>query len=413
LGYPTGVDRRQEQRATTLPSSVERLPAEIRVLVGAAFVVAVGYGIAAPALPAFARSFDVGVAAASAVISAFAVVRIAFAPLSGRLVGRLGELPVFCAGLVVVGLSSAGCAVAVDYPQLLVLRAIGGVGSTMFTVSAASIVLRVAPPQMRGRASGAWATGFLLGTVAGPAVGGAVVTASLRAPFLVYAALLAVATVVSFGFLRRRVGPRPRAAGALAPVRFGALLRHPTFRAALAANFLTGWTVYGVRVALVPLFVADVLQAPNVWAGAALTASALGTAAGLQVGGRWSDRRGRRAPVLAGSAVIAVTALWLGLSTTMVPFLLAALLGGVGTGLMTPAVNAAVGDLIMVPDRDTEGGAALAGYQMVGYIGAVVGPVVAGVVVERAGYGAAFATTAIIAVVSLVAWLRVPATIVQ
>jgi MFS family permease len=391
-------------------SSPTRLPVEIRVLVGVGFLVAVGYGIAAPALPAFARSFDVGVTAASAVVSAFAVVRIAFAPVSGRLVGRLGELRVFCAGLVVVGLSSAACAVAATYPQLLAFRAAGGVGSTMFTVSAASLVIRTAPAHLRGRASGAWATGFLLGTVTGPVIGGALVATSLRAPFLVYAALLGLAATGAGLTLRGRVGPRPTDGPAVTRVALLALLRHPSFRAALVANFLTGWTVYGVRVALVPLYVIDVLQASDAWSGVALTAFALGTAATLQVGGRWSDRSGRRPPVLAGSAVVAVTALWLGSSSTVAELVAAALFSGIGTGLMTPAVNAAVGDLITVDGPDTGGGAALAGFQVVGDVGAVSGPLVAGLIAEQAGFGAAFATVAVIAVVSFVGWLRVRAT---
>jgi MFS family permease len=149
------------------PPPPQRLSREILVLVGSGFLVALGYGIVVPALPLFARSFHVGVTAPSAVVSAFAVVRIAFAPVSGRLVGRLGELRVFCAGLVVVALSSAACAAATDYLQLLVFRAVGGIGSTMFTLSAASLVLRFAPAGLYGRATGAWATGFLLGTVAG------------------------------------------------------------------------------------------------------------------------------------------------------------------------------------------------------------------------------------------------------
>jgi hypothetical protein len=47
---------------------------------------------------------------------------------------------------------------------------------------------------------------------------------------------------------------------------------------------------------------------------------------------------------------------------------------------------------------------------MVGDAGAVVGPVVAGAVVERAGYPAGFATTTVVAVVAFVCWLRTPET---
>ena len=172
------------------------------MLVAVGFVVALGYGIVAPALPALARSFDVGVTAASAVISGFAVVRIAFAPMSGRLLGRLGELRVFCGGLVIVALSSAACAAAADFAQLLFFRAAGGVGSTMFTVAETALVIRLAPPGRRGRAAGACGTGFLLGTIAGPVLGGPLAGVSLRAPFLVYAALLVVAVVTGAGLLR-------------------------------------------------------------------------------------------------------------------------------------------------------------------------------------------------------------------
>ena len=160
----------------------------------------------------------------------------------------------------------------------------------------------------------------------------------------------------------------------------------------MAANIITGWTVYGVRLALVPIFVVDVLHASTAWSGAVLTAFALGTALTLQVGGRWSDRCGRRPPILAGSTIVALTtALWLGLSATDG--------GSAGRGLafrrryrvISPGVNASVGDLITKDDRNADGGAALAGFQMVGDIGAVVGPVLAGLVAEGAGYPAAFA----------------------
>ncbi|MHA6621403.1 MFS transporter [Pseudonocardia sp. DLS-67] len=382
------------------------------MLVCAAFVIAIGYGIVAPALPVFARTFDVGVTAASAVVSAFAVFRLAFAPISGRMLARAGVLPVFCCGLLIVGASSAACAFAAGYGQLLVFRAIGGVGSTMFTVSAASMLIRISPPEMRGRASGAWATGFLLGNIAGPVVGGALVAVSLRAPFLIYAGALFGTLVVTGLLLRGRVAapPAPERAGPES-LTFTAALRHPAFRAALAANFVNGWTVYGVRIALVPLFVVEVLGQPSSWAGPALSAFAAGTAATLLIGGTMADRRGRRPPILIGSAIVAVTSVWLGFSTTLIGLLSASLLSGAGTGLMSPPVNASVGDVIAAKGRHVDGGTTLAGFQMVGDVGAVAGPVLAGVVAETGGYPAAFAVTAVIVAVSFVSWLFAPETL--
>lgn len=64
---------------------------EIWVLVAAAFIIALGYGLIAPILPQFVVTFDVSLAAASAVVSIFAGARLLFAPVSGTLIDRLGS----------------------------------------------------------------------------------------------------------------------------------------------------------------------------------------------------------------------------------------------------------------------------------------------------------------------------------
>ena len=56
-----------------------------------AFFVALGFGIVAPDLPLFATAFHVGKTEAAAVISAFALMRIAGAFPAGRLIDRVGE----------------------------------------------------------------------------------------------------------------------------------------------------------------------------------------------------------------------------------------------------------------------------------------------------------------------------------
>ena len=385
-----------------------RLPTEIRVLAAAAFVIAIGYGLVAPALPAFARSFDVGITAASAVISAFALFRLAFAPLSGRLVGRIGELRTYLIGLGIVAVSTGACAFAEAYWQLLVFRALGGIGSTMFTVASVSMLVRMAPPQMRGRASGLWATGFLLGGVTGPLVGGGLVAFDLRAPFVVYALMLLVAMTLSGLLLRGRTGTAVTSTDAGPELMFRTAFAHTAYRAALAAGFANGWAVFGVRVALVPLFVVEVLGRTESWAGIALAVFAAGNAVTLTAAGRLADRRGRRSPILAGLAVSAAATALLGVVPSLTAFLVLSLVAGVGSGLLNPPVNAAVADVV---GSNARGGTVLAGFQMAADIGAILGPLVAGLVAQLAGYGAAFGLTALVAVLALLLWVRAPETL--
>ena len=386
----------------------ERIPHEIWVLVGAAFLIAIGYGLVAPTLPVFVRSFDVGITAASLVISIFALSRLAFAPLSGRVVGRFGEVPAFGCGLVIVALTTGACAFAGEYWHLLVLRGLGGIGSTMFTVSALSLLIRVAPVGLRGRASGMWATGFLLGNIVGPLVGGGLTVVSLRAPFLVYGSVLIVVAVVGTLLLRGRTRSLEETSAAGPPARFREALRHPTYRAALTSSFANGWSVFGVRVALVPLFVVEALGQPEAWGGIALAVFATGNAATLVLSGPLADRRGRRPPVLAGLAISGVATAALGFVTPPPLFLLVSLVAGMGSGLVNPPMNAAVADVIGSRAR---GGTVLAGFQMAADLGAIIGPLLAGLLAETVGFPAAFAVTGVVTLAAFGFWLRAPETL--
>jgi MFS family permease len=174
------------------------LPRDIKVMLLAAFLIALGFGLVAPVLPQFATTFDVGATAAAVIVSIFAFMRLLFAPAGGALIGRLGERRVYVTGVLIVAASTAACAFAQDYWQLLVFRGLGGAGSVMFTVAAMALLVKLSPPESRGRVSGAYASAFLLGGVCGPVVGGFLAAYGLRVPFLAYAfALLVAAGVVA------------------------------------------------------------------------------------------------------------------------------------------------------------------------------------------------------------------------
>lgn len=360
------------------------------MLVAVAFSVAVGFGIVAPAIPVFARSFGVSRTAAGAVVSAFAFMRLVSALGVGRLVDRFGERLILATGIAIVAGSSAVAGLARSYDQLLVLRGLGGFGSAMFSVSAVSLLLRVVQPDQRGRASGLFAGGFLLGGVTGPAFGGLVTSYSIRAPFFLYAGTLAVAGGIGLYALRNT--PLADKAGTEGGVqRTGLLdaLRKPAYRAALAAIFADAWAVLGVRSALIPLFVGDVLKVGIVWVGVGFVVVAGVNAAVLLPAGRLADTRGRRPILVAGCLISAFGVLMLALLPSLPGYLAAMVVFGFGSGLLDVAPAAVVGDVVT-----GRGGTVIAAYQMSGDAGQVVGPLVAGRLADSLSYGAAFGATA-------------------
>ncbi len=378
------------------------LPRDIKVLVAAAFVIALGYGLVAPVLPQFAASFDVGVAAASVIVSVFALARLVFAPVGGALVGSWGERRVYLTGLLIVAASTGACAMAQDYWQLLIFRGLGGLGSTMFTVSAMALILRLAPPNGRGRVSSLYAGTFLMGGILGPVVGGLLAGFGLRMPFVVYAVALLVAAAVVAVLLKK---PAPRTADdGPAPVamELREALSDPGYRAAVVSAFANGWATFGVRMALIPLFAAAVLGAGPATAGLALAVFAVGNAMALTFSGRLADTVGRRPLVVAGLTVAGLAIAAIGFIDSVPAFVAASVIAGFGSGLLGPAQQAAVGDII---GNDRTGGKVLAVFQMGTDAGAIIGPVLAGMLADRLNYAWAFGVTGAVMLASALLWL--------
>lgn len=373
--------------ALRLPKPPSR---EVAVLSAVAFSVAVGFGLVSPVITPFATSFGVGRAAAGAVISVFALMRLASALACGRLVNRIGERLVLATGIGIVGVSSALAGASQTYVQLLVLRGAGGVGSAMFSVSAMSIVLRSTPAGQRGRAVGLFSGSFLVGGIAGPGVGSTVAHLGYRAPFFIYAGTLIVAGGIGLLLLPRtwaEEDPASNGAEAVTTLRQALSLR--AYRAALAANLTDHWAAMGVRNALVPLFVVDVLALPDNWVYLGFLVSSLSNAALLYPSGRWADNRGRKPVMIAGLLLLVASMSLLATQDTLGAYVAAMALVGVGSGMLSVAPAAAVGDI-----AGGRSGTTVAAYQMAGDAGAVAGPVVAGALADRVSYGAAFGLTA-------------------
>lgn len=381
------------------------LPREVAVLTAVAFFVALGFGILAPAIPVFAKSFDVSNLAASSIISVFALMRFVSALAGGTLVNRLGERVVLASGIAIVAVSSFFAGLSQSFPQLLLLRGIGGVGSAMFTVAALSLLLRVASADERGQASGSFQSGFLLGGIFGPAFGGPLTEWSIRAPFFVYAGTLAAAGSVAMVFLARTsLHERDAVTGAdHAPTSLRTAFRSSAYRAAVVNNFANGWSIFGVRAALIPIFVVEGLKVGASWTGIGLVVGALTQVAVLIPAGRLADRRGRKPYLLAGAALALVAAVVLAFSGTVAPYLVAMALFGAASALIGVSSAAVVGDVI-----GGRGGTPVAAYQMAADAGTFTGPLVAGALSDTYSYETAFLATAGVSVIAVLAVMVMP-----
>lgn len=390
------------------------MPREVSVIAAIAFCVALGYGIVAPAIPIYARSFGVSAFLAGAVVSVFALMRLVSALGAGVLIDRAGERVILTSGLIFVAVSSVLAGLAADYTQLLVLRGVGGIGSSMFTVSAMALMLKVVHPDQRGRAAAAFQAGFLLGGVAGPAVGGLVLAWSVRAPFFVYAGTLAMAAAVSWRYLPSEPPGTPIVTDPEEPtepvpssVTLASALKMRAYWTALCANLTNGIVSFGLRFSLVPLFVIEGLNSGASLAGIGFLVAAASQAALLMPAGRMADTRGRRPALLFGTLLTAIGMGALVVTQAPVTFVVAMAVAGAAGAFMGSAPAAVAGDIVGAAGKGT----VIAVFQMTADLGVILGPLLAGLLADSWGFGPAFAVGAAVALLAFVAAVIMPETL--
>jgi MFS family permease len=381
-------------------------PREVGVLVFASFFVAVGFGIIAPTIPLFAKSFGVNNAQVGTIISAFALARFASGLISGKLVDKFGERLVYTVGIAFVAISSFASALAQSYEQLLIFRSAGGLGSSMFSVAAGSIILRAVRDDQRARAQSLYNGSFLVGMMAGPVIGGFLTAISLRAPLLVYAFLLVVASAAG-GFLLRNsvLAARPTEKSTVVKTSMREALAMRPYVIALIISFTTAWVLFGMSRSVLPLFMVEDMKSSASFIGIGFTISAVVQGLYLLRAGRLSDERGRKFSAITGLIYLGISVALLALTFHPWVFLLSMFIGAFGSAFLSTTPSAIVGDVLK-----GKGGQVIALYQMSGDAGAMVAPVVLGFIADHYGFRSTFAISALLIAVVIVIATKLPET---
>jgi EmrB/QacA subfamily drug resistance transporter len=111
------------------------------------------------------------------VLNAYALVLAVLVITAGRLGDLLGPRTMFVAGIAVFTVASAACGLAPGAGWLIAFRAVQGLGAAMLMPQTLALVTMTFPPDRRGAAFGVWGAVAGLATIAGPTLGGLLVTA--------------------------------------------------------------------------------------------------------------------------------------------------------------------------------------------------------------------------------------------
>jgi EmrB/QacA subfamily drug resistance transporter len=151
------------------------------------------------ALGALQREFGATLVGVQWVVEAYALFLASLVLVGGSLGDLYGRRRVFALGIAIFAVASVACGLARDINELILARAIQGIGAALLVPGSLAIIGASFPENERGRAIGTWSGMSAITGAAGPVIGGWLIEhASWRWAFFLNLPLAAVTLAITF-----------------------------------------------------------------------------------------------------------------------------------------------------------------------------------------------------------------------
>ena len=361
--------------------------------------------IVSPILPLYAKSFNVSYTLVSLAISMYAFGRFIVDLPVGIIVDKFGRRPLMIFGTLILTITSFLNASAPTFALFLLYRFIEGVGSAMWMTSRTTLLADILKPEERGRILSYFQAFMLVGSAAGPTIGGIVAAMwGITAPFYFYAVAGGISLILTWFWIqepesiknKRSSGPHFSM-----PV-FKRLLTNRSFMMACLATFTSFFLMTGIRGTMIPLYASTELKLDTESIGMILSFSTIMNLLMTVPIGYGLDYLGRK-PIIVGSiAVSAIACSVFPFTTGYVTIALAAVLLGVGTSGAQQAPLAMASDATINEPH----GISMGLYRFFGDIGFVLGPIFLGLIADGFGLKLPFYFMTLVMLVSGLLVLR-------
>ena len=138
------------------------------------FMSAIEGTIVSTAMPTIVSDLD-GLAIMSWVVSVFLLMTAVSTPIYGKLADSIGRRPVFLFGIGIFVVGSALCGLSTNMVELIIFRAIQGLGSGAIQTAGATVLADMYPIDKRAKMLGLTSAFWGLASVIAPVLGGLIV----------------------------------------------------------------------------------------------------------------------------------------------------------------------------------------------------------------------------------------------
>ena len=135
------------------------------------------------ALPVIQKDLNATTADVQWIVEAYSLFLAALILVGGSLGDSFGRRRIFAIGIAVFALASIWCGLSPNVLQLIVARAVQGIGGALLVPGSLAIISASFDSKQRGRAIGTWSGFTAITSVIGPVLGGWLVQNALKAHF--------------------------------------------------------------------------------------------------------------------------------------------------------------------------------------------------------------------------------------
>lgn len=292
-----------------------------------------------PELPSYLTSLGGG-EYKGFIISLFTLTAAISRPFSGKLTDKWGRVPVMAVGSVVCLICGFLYPVLSSVSGFLFLRLVHGFSTGFKPTATSAYVADIIPQERWGEALGMHGLCFSIGGALGPALGGWVVNAYGIDVMFYSSSFLAFLSIVIVMNMKETLQTKEKLQRSM----FYIGRKDIIDRGALPAGIITffSYTAFGLILTLIPDW-SEHLGAEN--KGIFFTAFTVASVLMRFVAGKISDRHGRTNVILVGLVITSVSLYVISEGKNINMLLIGAALYGMGTGILSPAINAWTIDL--------------------------------------------------------------------
>lgn len=289
----------------------------------------------APAFPSISRALGVSTGQIGLLITFFTIPGILFTPILGILADRLGRKVILIPSLILFGLAGTACAFANSFGQLLLLRAVQGIGSAALGVLNLTLIGDLYTGNRRAQAMGYNGSVLSVGTALYPAIGGALAIIEWYYPFFI--ALLALPVGLGAAVLLKA---KPLENGMKLNLYFRevtSLLKSKLVIGLFTGIFLTCMMLYGGYITFFTVLLDEKFSKNALAIGIILSSSSLVTALTASRLGWLTQRFSEESLILTSSILYLLLFLFIPQVTNIWFFAIPIVLFGIAQGINLPS----------------------------------------------------------------------------